>query len=658
MSDVIRLLPDSVANQIAAGEVIQRPASVIKELVENAVDAGARSIKIILRDGGKNLIQVIDDGCGMSDTDARLAFERHATSKIKQAADLFDLHTMGFRGEALPSIAAVSQIDMRTMRRGDSIGTRLEIAASHFENQQPEACPPGTNLAVKNLFFNFPARRKFLKKDSVELSHIVHEFERLALVNPDKEFLLTHNDVTLHQLLPGSLKQRIVDLFGKSLQKQLIPVNTETSLVKISGFVSTPESTRKRNALQYFFVNGRNMRHPYFQKAVLHCYEELIAADHQPNFFLNFEVDPATIDVNIHPTKSEIKFENEAPIWQILAAAIKESMGKFNVVPSIDFDQSDSIDLPVFNPSSKKLFSTIQDADYNPFSPAPASDSDNNLSDWDKLYDGFNNEADPHNMPFTGTLSPSSIGNDNHGNSYSPFRDSMPGNFPDIPDQADIDNSTRFESALNNMTDIPADPYTPQAAPSLPDMAARESTGFLQLQNRYIVLPAHNGLTVIDRYRAHLKVLYEEYIRADISHETQQVLFPETITLSPALNVVMGNMLDTVSGLGFELSYLGDNVWAINGIPASIGKLNPVEVLSQMVENVAEATELPEADLRHQVALSMAYATAVTTSRRLSEAEVENLLSRFLSLPDPAYTPDGHPVFITIDSFELSRRLS
>ena len=270
MSDVIRLLPDSVANQIAAGEVIQRPASVIKELVENAVDAGARSIKIILRDGGKNLIQVIDDGCGMSDTDARLAFERHATSKIKQAADLFDLHTMGFRGEALPSIAAVSQIDMRTMRRGDSIGTRLEIAASHFENQQPEACPPGTNLAVKNLFFNFPARRKFLKKDSVELSHIVHEFERLALVNPDKEFLLTHNDVTLHQLLPGSLKQRIVDLFGKSLQKQLIPVNTETSLVKISGFVSTPESTRKRNALQYFFVNGRNMRHPYFQKAVLH----------------------------------------------------------------------------------------------------------------------------------------------------------------------------------------------------------------------------------------------------------------------------------------------------------------------------------------------------------------------------------------------------
>ena len=322
MRDVIRLLPDSVANQIAAGEVIQRPASVIKELVENAVDAGASSVKIILRDGGKNLIQVIDDGCGMSDTDARLAFERHATSKIKQAADLFDLHTMGFRGEALPSIAAVAQIDLRTMRRGDTIGTHLQIAASKFESQEADACPAGTNLSVKNLFFNFPARRKFLKKDSVELTHIVHEFERLALVNPDKEFLLVHNDVTLHQLLPGSLKQRVVDLFGKSLDRQLIPVSTETSLVKITGFVSHPENARKRNPLQYFFANGRNMRHPYFHKAVLSRYEELIPSDHQPNYFLKFEVDASTIDVNIHPTKSEIKFENESPIWQILVASI------------------------------------------------------------------------------------------------------------------------------------------------------------------------------------------------------------------------------------------------------------------------------------------------------------------------------------------------
>ena len=668
MSDVIRLLPDSVANQIAAGEVIQRPASVIKELVENAVDAGAKSIKIILRDGGKNLIQVIDDGCGMSDTDARLAFERHATSKIKQAADLFDLHTMGFRGEALPSIAAVAQIELRTMRRGDQIGTCLQLAASKFESQQPEACPPGTNLAVKNLFFNFPARRKFLKKDSVELSHIVHEFERLALVNPDKEFLLTHNDVTLHQLLPASLKQRIVDLFGKALQKQLIPVATETSLVRINGFVSTPESTRKRNPLQYFFVNGRNMRHPYFQKAVLHCYEELIPADHQPNFFLNFEVDPSTIDVNIHPTKSEIKFENEAPIWQILVAAIKEAMGKFNVVPSIDFDQTDAIDLPAFNPSASGEFSAIRDESYNPFAAAPSSLNDkieteaaspshhtpsglnsrsSALNDWDKLYAGFESDTGKSDTSF-----PSDAGfSPDPG--YSPFND-----FADATAQVSMPDMARHESALNSMDAVPFDPYLGKDAstPSLPEMGSTESAGFLQLRNRYLILPSHTGLLVIDRHRAHLKVLYEEYLRSELNPETQQVLFPETLTLSPSLNVVLENMLDTVTRFGFSLSYLGDNVWAINGVPSSLGKLNPVEILGSMVENVAESALLPEADLRHRLALSMAYATAVTPSRTLSEAEAESLLSRFLSLPDPAYTPDGNPIFITVSYSEMAKR--
>lgn len=668
MSDVIRLLPDSVANQIAAGEVIQRPASVIKELVENAVDAGAQSIKIILRDGGKNLIQIIDDGCGMSDTDARLAFERHATSKIKQASDLFDLHTMGFRGEALPSIAAVAQIDLRTMRRDAPIGTHLEIAASRFESQQPDACQPGTNISVKNLFFNFPARRKFLKKDSVELTHIIHEFERLALVNPGKEFLLVHNDVTLHQLLPGSLKQRIVDLFGKALQKQLIPVETETSLVKISGFVASPECTRKRNALQFFFVNGRNMRHPYFQKAVLHCYEDLIPADHQPNFFLNFEVDPATIDVNIHPTKSEIKFENETPIWQILVAAIKESMGKFNVVPSIDFDQADSIEIPAFNQTShgsaKSGFSNIQDATYNPFAPTEQRKENGNngkmqqlhpsglnrqaaLSDWEKLYEGFTNDRD--------TVSPTAIPAEYPDSGYSPFNTTPDEYIPeDFSDSSATLNSTR-ESIINS---LPQSPATNGNTPTLPDMNKHESAGFMQLRNKYILIPSHNGVLLIDRHRAHLKVLYEQFIQTELTAETQQVLFPETLTLSPALNVVMESMTDITAKLGFDLSYLGNNVWAINGIPSSIGKLNPTEVLGIMVENVAEATLMPEADLRHRVALSMAYATAVTPSRQLSDAEIEILLSKFLSLPDPAYTPDGHQTFITISYDEMARRLS
>lgn len=649
MSDVIRLLPDSVANQIAAGEVIQRPASVIKELVENAVDAGATSIKIILRDGGKNLIQVIDNGCGMSDTDARLAFERHATSKIKQAADLFDLHTMGFRGEALPSIAAVAQIELHTMRRGDTIGTHLQLAASKFESQVADACPVGTNLAVKNLFFNFPARRKFLKKDSVELTHIVHEFERLALVNPDKEFLLVHNDVTLHQLLSGSLKQRVVDLFGKSLDRQLIPVNTETSLVKINGFVCHPENARKRNPLQYFFVNGRNMRHPYFHKAVLHCYEELIPADQQPNFFLNFEVDPSTIDVNIHPTKSEIKFENEAPIWQILVAAIKESLGKFNAVPSIDFDSTDTIDIPVFNPSENAEFTPLDD-DYNPFAPSSENRPGNAVAGQNQT---------PH--PSYNGIKASGL-NDRKASAFADWEKLYTGFHSGDNDNLlnDISEQDIKPSALNT-TPSDLDIYVPgtPSAPTLPETETTESASILQLRNKYLIVPSRNGLMIIDRHRAHVKVLFERYAAMTklSSGESQQIMFPETLTLSPAQHVTLEGMLSDLKILGFDLSYLGDKVWAVNAMPASASKLNPIDTLLKMIENVAEGTVQPGADLHHNVTLSMAKAAAVQPGQQLSQAEAEALLSDFFSLPDPAYTPDGHPTFFTLDAAEIAKRL-
>lgn len=367
MSDVIRLLPDSVANQIAAGEVIQRPASVIKELVENSIDAGATAVTIVLKDAGRTLIQVIDNGSGMSDTDARLAFERHATSKISQADDLFTLHTMGFRGEALASIAAIAQIDLRTMRQGETLGTRILINGSKVESQEPEACVPGSNMMVKNLFFNVPARRKFLKKDSVELSAIMREFERLALVNTGIDFTLISNDTTVHSLMHGPMKKRICDLFGKNLDKQLIPIETDTSIVSVNGFVGLPENARRRNPLQFFMVNGRNMRHPYFHKAVMQCYEKLIPADTQPNYFINLRVDPETIDVNIHPTKNEIKFENEQAIWQILTAAIRDSLGRFNVGPSLDFDREDAPDIPVFDPNAEKMPEIDIDPGYNPF---------------------------------------------------------------------------------------------------------------------------------------------------------------------------------------------------------------------------------------------------------------------------------------------------
>lgn len=623
MSDVIQLLPDSVANQIAAGEVIQRPASVVKELVENAVDAGADRIQIILRDGGKNLIQVIDNGCGMSDRDARMAFERHATSKISKAADLFALHTMGFRGEALPSIASVAQVDLITMQKGESMGTHLEIAASKVVQQSPKACEPGTNLSVKNLFFNFPARRKYLKKDANELTHIMHEFERLALVNPGISFTLIHNDTVLHQLLPGSLKQRIVSLFGKSLDKQLIPVSTETSLVKITGFVSSPENARKRNALQYFFVNGRNMMHPYFRKAVLHCYENLIPADTLPGYFLNFEVDPATIDVNVHPTKSEIKFEHEAPIWQILVAAIKEALGRFNAMPAIDFESTDRFEIPAFHPTADADFGTSETIDYNPFAPENSGGRQkgtahstprkqaSSLNDWEKLYDGFRTDVQPDDF-----LSPAAV-------------------------EASILNG---DENADEQTALPID----DTATPLPSL--------LMLKQKYLVIPSHTGLIIVDRTRAHIKVLYEQnYKDGNLTGgASQQVLFPELVRLTATQNVVMSTMTAQLRSLGFEIENIGDNTWAVNAIPPILNNSNVEETLLRMIDDVASETQSRETTLEHKVALAMARSAAIQPGQPFTMAEAEALLSALFSLPDPNYTPTGQPVFYTIDMDQIA----
>ena len=665
MSDVIKLLPDSVANQIAAGEVIQRPASVIKELVENSVDAGAKSIKIILRDAGKNLIQVVDDGCGMSDTDARLAFERHATSKIRHAADLFELHTMGFRGEALPSIAAVAQIDLRTMRKGDSVGTHVEIAASKVESQTPEVCVPGTNLSVKNLFFNFPARRKFLKKDSVELSHIVHEFERLALVNPHLEFLLVHNDVTLHQLLPSSLKKRIADLFGKSLDRQLIPVDTDTALVKITGFVSLPENARKRNALQYFFVNGRNMRHPYFHKAVMTCYEDLIPSDQQPNYFLNLEVDPQTIDVNIHPTKSEIKFENELAIWQIIIAAVKESLGKFNAGPAIDFNVDDAPEIPAFNPDATADFEAPLDPGYNPFAtPARTAPVASGLN----LSSGGQTSA-----PSAAGAKPSAMNwraDHNAATSdweklYEGFMADSPLPSADIPAAAPWETPAASGPSLTPATDIIGSALNTPAAtadpslPSLPEMGAAESPGLMQLANRYIITPSRDGLMVIDRHRAHIKVLYERYnaTMAASTGNSQQVLFPETVTLSASQNVILRSITDDLRAIGFELTESEGNQWSIDGIPSALGDQNPSDTLLKIISDVEDGGEVSADDMKRKVVTAMARAAAIRPGQPLTAAEADKLLASLLSLPDPTFTPDGHRIITLITPDELSSRL-
>ena len=628
MSDVIKLLPDSVANQIAAGEVIQRPASVIKELVENAIDAGADNIKIILKDAGRTLIQVVDNGCGMSPTDARLAFERHATSKITNASDLFALHTMGFRGEALASIAAIAQVDLRTMKKGESVGTRLLINGSKVESQQPEACAPGTNMMVKNLFFNVPARRKFLKKDSVELSNIVHEFERLALVNTNVEFTLVHNDNTLHQLLPGSLKKRVVDLFGKSLDSQLIPIETDTSLVRVSGFVSLPENARRRGALQYFFVNGRNMRHPYFHKAVMTCYEQLIPSDEQPNYFINFVVDPETIDVNIHPTKNEIKFENEQPIWQILAAAIKESLGKYNAVPSINFDAEDVPDIPTFKPNGDAEHGLDLDTSYNPFAPnKPKEQSLSKVSsrlndsswrkdmstvtqNWEKLYEQFERNRDDE------------------------FSQHQPSQLNNTSDQ--LFNSDDHVSAIDEVnTDLNA----------------------LQLRSRYVITQAGEALTIIDRHRAHIRVLYDRYLSMidEGKLTTQRLIFPDTLKLTAAQNIILESMSEQLGLMGFDISFLGDNSWSINGLPSILDSANPIDVIMKMIEGVESSGEDVQQELISKITLSMAKASAIKPSQILTSEELERLLSDLYKSSMPNYTPDGKTIIANMPITEITR---
>lgn len=614
MSDIIKLLPDSVANQIAAGEVIQRPASVIKELVENSADAGARSIDIVLKDAGRTLIQVIDDGKGMSDTDARMAFERHATSKISSAADLFTLHTMGFRGEALASIAAVAQVDVRTRQKDASLGTRLLINGSRVESQTPEACPEGTNLMVKNLFFNIPVRRKFLKKDSVELAQILREFERLALANPSLSLSIMHNDVMLQQLRPSTLLQRIIALFGKSLEKNLLEVDTETSLVRIDGFICTPEGARRRNPLQYMFVNGRHMRHPYFHKAVISCYEELLPPDTQPNYFLNFVVDPETIDVNIHPTKTEIKFENEQPIWQILNAAVREALGRAGVGPALEFNKEDAPDIPAFTPITLPEPTAQRDAEADRMRNAHRD----RMLDWDKLYAEFERKAntDPQQGP------------------------------------------TGLSSGLNT----PLEPRGPKPMQGALDLEVTETAAAMQLRNRYIITPAHEGLLLIDQHRAHKRILYERYLQRISSPKAeppQSIMFPEILQLNAAGATVLEHLMPEVTRLGFELTPLGDFAWSITGTPSWASESVARDLLQAIIEQGADGADAPTDEImRERLALCMAEAGAVRAGQPLAPAEIDRITSDLFKLKSPAYTPDGRRTFLVLTMDEIAKMFS
>lgn len=634
MSDIIKLLPDSVANQIAAGEVIQRPASVIKELVENAIDAGATSIQIVLKDAGRTLIQVIDNGKGMSDTDARLAFERHSTSKISKAEDLFSLQTMGFRGEALASIAAIAQVELRTRAKGAQLGTKIMINASKCESQEPDMCPEGSNFMIKNIFFNVPARRKFLKSNQVELSNIIKEYEKLALVNHNVDFSLSNNDKLLNKFSGGSFKQRIASLWGAKVDQQLVPLNTDTSLVRITGFVSKPEGARKRNFLQFLFVNGRFMRHPYFHKAIISSYSELIPDDEQPNYFLNFSVDPESIDVNIHPTKTEIKFENELPIWQILAAAVKESLGRFSAVPQIDFDTIDAPEIPAFNDHT--VVTAPEDGvdpTYNPFKPQSKSSagggssyhpqsagsfgsySSNPLPDWEKLYQNFEKGKQEGIASIT--------------------EQDVEDSFSDIGEVEPVNNGVQAEIIT-------------------PDMS---SAMCMQMKGRYILSPIKSGLMIVDQHRAHVRVLFEQYIKQldATTISSQRVLFPEVLQLTTSQNIILKELEPEMEKIGFNLAQLSGNDWSINAVPAGMENVNIKDTILQVIDEVSMGGTSITTKVYESIALRVAKSAAIPYGKTMLQEEMDTLLSKLLCLPNPNYTPDGKTIISVLSNDQLEK---
>ncbi|MBP3790150.1 MAG: DNA mismatch repair endonuclease MutL [Prevotella sp.] len=620
MNDVIQLLPDSVANQIAAGEVIQRPASVIKELVENSVDAGAKNIQVIVVDAGRTSIQVIDDGCGMSETDARLAFERHATSKIRKADDLFALHTMGFRGEALPSVAAVSQVELLTRKAGEDVGTRLVLHGSRVMEQGPVACPVGCNFRIENLFFNVPARRKFLKTNATELSNILTAFERIILVYPEISFSMYSNGQELMNLKAGSLRQRVVDVFGKKLSQDLLPLEVETALCRITGFVGKPESAKKKGAQTYFFVNGRYMKHAYFHKAVTTAFERLVPQGLVVPYFIYFEVAPSDIDVNIHPTKTEIKFENEQSIWQILLAAVKDAVGRFCEVPTIDFDTEGRPEIPLFNPQAHtvEMPAVNYNPEYNPFkttNKTPSADGGDGKiygsrvsqtydvqKDWEQLYEVAQGERQVERL---------------------------------------FQNSPAEESAA-------------------PDFLADKSPAHYQYKGRYVMTAVRSGLMIIDQHRADMRIRYENYLQqlSQQQSRTQQLLFPEVAQFAPSEIPLLAQVLPVLTKVGFDLSDLGGGSVAIAGVPAGLDGLDPVALVKGLVNDVKEmGSSVVEEQLNAALAQSLARQAAIPQGQVLDNEEMERLVNQLFACENVNYTPDGKAILAILPQHDIEQLL-
>ena len=612
MADIIQLLPDSVANQIAAGEVIQRPASVVKELVENAIDAGASQVTVNIKDAGRTLIQVIDSGCGMSDTDARMSFERHATSKIRSANDIFAIRTMGFRGEALASIAAIADVELRSKEHDKELGTFIHISGSEIIAQEPVSCDNGTNFQIKNLFFNVPARRKFLKSNPAELKHIINEIQRIALANPEIYISLHHNGSVIYELNSSNKRVRIVSMFGKSINQNLIPIDTETTLVKISGFIGQPKYSRKTFGEQFFFVNKRFMKHPFFHKAIMQAYEKILPPDSIPSYFIYFDLNPADIDVNIHPTKTEIKFENESAIWQILQASVREALGKYNVVPSIDFDQAGSIDIPMplhhfdevnipeikldptYNPFETKLSTKNSSGQANTYQPRTTDRPD--ATNWQSLYKGLENKTE--------------------------FNTEGPTNEP---------VQMRIEEQQTTRSSI-------------------------QFKNKYILTPVKSGLMVIDQKRAHERILYERLMQVLENHEvaSQQQLFPETFELNASDATLLTSILPDLKALGFDIREFGKHTFIINGTPGVLNTSTPVEIIEFLLEEYKNSPANLQEKARETVAASLAQASAIPYGQALKPNEMIELIDNLFACQTPNFSPKGKKVLsiMPLDDFE------
>lgn len=636
MPDIIQLLPDSVANQIAAGEVIQRPASVVKELLENAIDAGSTRINLIVKDAGRTLIQVIDNGCGMSESDARMCFERHATSKIKSADDLFQLHTKGFRGEALASIAAIAHVELKTRMTGEELGCHIIVEGTEIKSHEPAATSEGTSFSVKNLFYNVPARRNFLKSNQVEMRHILDEFFRVAMAHPEVEMTLHHNEQEMHNLPVGSLRQRIVGLMGKNYNQRLVPVEQATDIVGISGFVGKPEFARKTRGEQYFFVNNRFIKSTYLNHAVVSAFEELIQKGHHPSYFLFLDIEPTLIDVNIHPTKTELKFEDEKAIYAIMHSSVKQSLGMYNISPTLDFEQETSFNVPPVNAETEIKEPTISfDPNYNPFNTTNSTSSPSKSVSTPQRQANTFTELEQRNTNLDQLFKGNQDFDAEEGESYLSDED---------------------EAAL--VVEYTDDAEQQVISSNWEEEEERSEKVLVQLHQRYIMSPIKSGYMMIDQHRAHERIVFEQLLQAMEKQEvmSQQLLFPQTVELNPSDFQLFQELGEEVTALGFDWSEFGQNTIVINGIPADAAEINPEELLEDLLEQVKHEAQDLKFERRERLAYALANKMAIKAGKTLEHQEMSDLIDRLFACEFPQFTPGGKPIVVTYSMDELDKR--